>query len=70
MAIPKISEKNIAEAFNYIDANGVPSQHQSTRYELVTGEGKRYPPKYVVAVAAHLATVTSRIFRTFGNQFG
>ncbi len=56
MAIPKISEKNIADAFNYIDANGVPSQHQSARYELVTGDGKRYPPKYVVAVAAHLAT--------------
>ena len=34
----------------------MPSQNQSTKYELVTEEGKKYPPKYVIAVAAHLAT--------------
>lgn len=35
--------------------NGVPDHNQSTKYELVTDDGKRYPPKYVLAVADHLA---------------
>ena len=56
MAIPKIKEQNIIAALNYIDENGVPSQNQSTKYELVTEDGKKYPPKYVIAVARHLAT--------------
>ena len=55
MAIPKIKEQDIIDALKYIDENGVPSQNQSTKYELVTEEGKKYPPKYVIAVAAHLA---------------
>lgn len=58
MAIPKIKEQNIIDALKYIDENGVPSHNQSTKYELVTEDGKRYPPKYVVAVAAHLAAGT------------
>lgn len=45
MAIPKIEEQDIAEALKYIDENGVPSHHESTKYELVTAEGKKYPPK-------------------------
>lgn len=56
MAIPKIKEKDITSALKYIDENGVPSQHQSSKYELVTEDGKKYPPKYVIAVAAHIAT--------------
>ena len=56
MAIPKIKEQNIIDALKYIDENGVPFHNQSTKYELVSGDGKRYPPKYVVAVAAHIAT--------------
>ena len=55
MAIPKINEKDILEALKYIDENGVPSYNQSVKYSLVTDDGKRYPPKYVVAVANHLA---------------
>ena len=55
MAIPKINKTNISDALKYIDANGIPSQNQSTKYELVTEDGKKYPPKYVIAVAAHLA---------------
>ena len=47
MAIPKMK---------YIDENGVPFHNQSTKYELVSEDGKKYPPKYVVAVAAHIAT--------------
>ncbi len=57
MAIPNIKEQDIIEALKYIDENGVPFHNQSTKYELVSGEGKKYPPKYVVAVAAHIANV-------------
>ena len=55
MAIPKCKKEYISEALRYIDENGVPFHNQSTKYELVTEDGKRYPPKYVVAVANHLA---------------
>jgi len=58
MAIPKIKKHNIIDALKYIDENGVPFHNQSTKYELVSDDGKRYPPKYVVAVADHLANGT------------
>lgn len=58
MAIPKFKMEHIFEALKYIDENGVPFHNQSTKYELVTDDGKRYPPKYVVAVANHLANGT------------
>lgn len=53
MAIPKIKKEHIIEALRHIDENGVPFHNQSTKYELITDDGKRYPPKYVVAVADH-----------------
>ena len=56
MAIPKIKGQDIVAALKYIDENGVPSQNQSTKYELVTDDGRKYPPKYVIAVARHLST--------------
>lgn len=56
MAIPKIAEQNIVGALKYIDSNGIPDQNKSTKYELVTSDGKKYPPKYVIALAAKLAT--------------
>ena len=56
MAIPKISEQNIGDALKYIDKHGVPFHNQSTKYELVTEDGKKYPPKYVIAVAAQIAS--------------
>ncbi|MCR4716727.1 MAG: AAA family ATPase [Lachnospiraceae bacterium] len=56
MAIPKFPEEFIQKAVQYIDENGVPDQNKSTRYELVMGDGKKYPPKYVIAIAAKLAT--------------
>ena len=58
MAIPKIKEQDIIAALKYIDENGVPFHNQSTKYELVSDDGKRYPPKYVVAVADHIANGT------------
>lgn len=56
MAIPKVDKQNILAALKYIDENGVPAQNQSMKYELVIENGKKYPPKYVIAVARHLAT--------------
>lgn len=58
MAIPKIKKQDIIDALKYIDENGVPFHNQSTKYELVTEDGKRYPPKYVIAVADHIANGT------------
>ena len=53
MAIPKLTKESIDEAISYIDEQGVPSQHQSKVYQLVV-DGKKYPPKYVIAVANYL----------------
>ncbi|WP_455719856.1 AAA family ATPase [Agathobacter sp.] len=55
MAIPKIDEQNITAAIKYIDEHGVPDKNKSTQYVLVMQDGKQYPPKYVIAVANHLA---------------
>ena len=54
MAIPKITEDNIKDALKYIDAHGVPFHNESTVYTLVV-DGKKYPPKYVIGVANHIA---------------
>lgn len=58
MAIPKISEQDITNALSFIDKHGVPDKNKSTKYELITEDGKKYPPKYVIAVADHLANGT------------
>ncbi|MCD8123068.1 MAG: hypothetical protein LUE65_12715 [Clostridiales bacterium] len=58
MAIPKIKKQDVLDALKYIDENGVPFHNQSTKYELVSEEGKKYPPKYVIAVADHIANGT------------
>lgn len=58
MAIPQIDEQNILDAIKYIDEHGIPDRNKSTRYVLITEEGKQYPPKYVIAVANHLANGT------------
>lgn len=55
MAIPQIGLSDIRKALDYIDQNGVPDHNQSVQYDLVSPEGKKYPPKYVVAVADHFA---------------
>lgn len=55
MAIPKLNKQDIIDALKYINENGIPYHNQSSKYELVTEDGKRYPPKYVVGVAVHLA---------------
>ena len=65
MAIPKISEQDIEAAFKYIDENGVPDKSKNTKYELVTESGAKYPPKYVIAVADHIANGSDFITDTF-----
>ena len=50
MAIPKLKKQDVIDALKFIDENGVPKQNESTRYMLVGDNGKKYPPKYVVAV--------------------
>lgn len=55
MAIPKLKKQNIIDALKFIDENGVPEHNTSVKYVLVSEDGKKYPPKYVVAVADHLA---------------
>ena len=58
MAIPKLKRQDILNALKFIDKNGVPEQNVSTKYVLVSEDGNKYPPKYVVAVADHLANST------------
>ena len=55
MAIPKLKKQDIIDALKFIDENGVPEHNTSVKYVLVSEYGKKYPPKYVVAVADHLA---------------
>ena len=54
MAIPKLKKQDIIAALEFIDENGVPEHNTSVKYVLVSESGKKYPPKYVVAVADHL----------------
>ena len=55
MAIPKLKKQDIIDALKFVDEDGVPEHNVSTKYVLVSEDGKKYPPKYVVAVADHLA---------------
>lgn len=54
MALPSITREGVINAISYIDANGIPDKNNSTKYNLVWEDGKKYPVKYVVAVANHL----------------
>ena len=58
MAIPKLKKQDVIDALKFIDENGVPEHNTSVKYVLVSEDGKKYPPKYVVAVADHLANST------------
>lgn len=55
MSIPKVTKEDILRALQFIDENGIPDKNKSTRYFLLAENGKSYPPKYVIAVANHLA---------------
>ena len=54
--IPKrISRNHLLEAAQIIDREGIPERRKSTRYNVLVS-GKKYPPKYLIAVASKLAT--------------
>lgn len=57
MAIPKLKRQDILNAMKFIDENGVPEQNVSTKYVLISEDGNKYPPKYVVAVAGQASGV-------------
>jgi hypothetical protein len=46
---------HVEEAIARIDREGVPRRRESTKFHLVV-EGRRYPPKYVISLAAAHAT--------------
>ena len=67
MAIPKLKKQDIIAALKFIDENGVPEHNTSVKYVLVSENGKKYPPKYVVAVADHLANGTDISTESFNS---
>ena len=67
MAIPKLKKQNIIDALKFIDENGVPEHNTSVKYVLVSENGKKYPPKYLVAVADNLANVTDISTESFDS---
>lgn len=54
MSLPQFQKQDILKALDYIDKNGVPSHNESIKYSLISDSGKKYPPKYVIAVARQL----------------
>ena len=58
MSLPQFQKQDILKALDYIDKNGIPSHNESIKYWLISDNGKKYPPKYVIAVARHLKLET------------
>lgn len=67
MAIPKLKKQDVIDALKFISENGVPEHNTSEKYLLVSEDGKKYPPKYVVAVADHLANSTDISTESFNS---
>lgn len=67
MAVPKLNRQDIMNAMKFIDEKGVPEHNVSMKYVLVSEDGKTYPPKYVMAVADHLANGTDISTESFGS---
>lgn len=67
--IDKITNEHVLAAIKDIDAEGIPDDAQSTGYDLVH-EGRSYPPKYVISLAAKyaLGKVISRQNFTGGEK--
>lgn len=51
----RISEKHIIEAIRQVDAQAVPKNRQSTKFQIQYN-GKLYPPKYIISIAHKIAT--------------
>ena len=54
MAIPKLTKQNILDALKVIDKNGIPKRQDSEVNFLILENGKKYPPKCVILIAAQL----------------
>ncbi|MDO4287587.1 MAG: AAA family ATPase [Eubacterium sp.] len=67
MAIPKLKKQEIIDALKFIDEQGVPGHNVSMKYILVSEDGKKYPPKYVIAVADHLVNGTDISTESFNS---
>lgn len=67
MTIPKVKKQDIIKALEFIDENGVPEHYTSVKYVLTSEDGKKYPPKYVIAVANHLANGADISTDSFGS---
>ena len=67
MSIQKLKKQDIIHALKFIDENGIPEHNTSVKYLLVHENGKKYPPKYVVAVADHLAHGTDISTASFNS---
>ena len=67
MSLPQFQKQDILKALDYIDKNGVPSHNESIKYSLISDSGKKYPPKYVIAVARHLRYGTPITTQDFGS---
>ena len=68
MDLSTITKKDVNDALRYIDENEVPTIHESDGYDLVTEDGNCYPPKYVLAVADHLANGAAISTESFNSQ--
>lgn len=51
----QISKEHIVSAISKIESEGIPAHRASTKFDI-SYNSKRYPPKYVISVAAKLAT--------------
>lgn len=51
----EITKQDILKVLDFIDKNGIPSNRKSTRYNLLYKDNL-YPPKYVLSIAAKVAT--------------
>ena len=67
MAIPKLKKQDIIDALKFIDTNGVPEHNTSIKYDLVSEDGKKYPPMYLIAVANHLANGVDISTKSFNS---
>ena len=59
MAIPYLDKQKVLYALKKIDHEGIPPKRQSTKYDLVTEEGNKYPVRYVVAIASNTENFNS-----------
>lgn len=49
-----ITRAYLLEAAKVIDRDGIPSRRKSTRYNVLVNQ-RKYPPKYLIAVASKMA---------------